>query len=106
MKGQGARKIAQAFNAKYEKSKQMTVSHTYVVNKRRDHEYEILHLNQEIKHNVPKPVAKNLTWSMDLVSLSDQNKNQHKALGIIDYGSRAELNACLEHCANASIKSL
>ncbi len=91
MRKQGSRKIADSFNSKYHTKTGESVTHQYVVNKRSDHQYAIVQKTREIKHNIPKAVVNNLTWGIDLVTITDDAQNQRKVLGIIDYGSRANL---------------
>ena len=62
----GCRKIADAFNRRFEISTKMTVGKTYVSNIIRQYYYEIQVLRKHIKSAKPKAVPKNLVWAMDL----------------------------------------
>jgi len=79
----GCIKIAIEFNKKYA-HKKITVSKSYVYNIIKANNYEIIKKRKELKNRVPKPIAKNLIWSMDLSTIEEQ-----QILGIIDHGSRA-----------------
>jgi putative transposase len=52
----------------------------------KEHHYEVMRLRKKLKHHIPKPLPKNLIWSMDITSY-----NQQSILGIADNGSRALL---------------
>jgi len=79
----GCRKIAIAFNKKHA-LKKITVSKSYVYNIIKANNYEIIKQRKELKNRVPKPIPKNLIWSMDLSTIKEQ-----QIFGVIDNGSRA-----------------
>ena len=89
----GCRKLADNFNRRFAKSKQMTVGKTYVSNTIRNHQYEIQVLRRNIKHRRPKPIPKNLIWGIDLTGKHDSLGKSHHILGIIDHATRS--NLCL-----------
>lgn len=90
----GCRKIAIEFNKKYA-HKKITVSKSYVYNIIKANNYEIIKQRKELKNRVPRPIPKNLIWSMDLTTIK-----QKQVFGLIDNGSRALLS--LEHIKNKS----
>ena len=87
----GWRKLAVTFNRIYF-DKNVKVSKSYVYSLIKDNNYEILHLRRNLKHTIPKPMAKNVIWNIDLTNVSDIDKNKNTIFGIIDAGSRAILN--------------
>lgn len=89
MPDKGCRSIAVTFNRLYSEKRNMTVGKTFVANVIKTHRYAILQLRKRIKHQTPRPLPKNLIWGMDLTQVSDQQNQNHLALGIIDSGSRA-----------------
>ena len=90
----GCRKIALAFNKKYA-HKNIKVSKSYVYNIIKANNYEIIKQRKDLKNRIPKPIPKNLIWSMDLTTLKKQ-----QILGLIDNGSRALLT--LKHLKDKS----
>jgi putative transposase len=87
----GCRKIADAFNRKFEVSRKMTVGKTYVSNTIRQYYYEIQVLRKHIKNAKPKAVPKNLVWAIDLTGKATLDGNTRMILGIIEHASRAAL---------------
>lgn len=85
----GCRKIAVAFNRLHGKHRKMTVGKSYVYEMIRKHHYEILLLRRKVKHRQPKPMPKNIIWSMDLTQVRDSHNQAHCLFGIIDSGTRA-----------------
>jgi hypothetical protein len=79
----GCRKLAIAFNKKHA-HKKITVSKSYVYNIIKANNYEIIKQRKELKNRVPKPIPKNLIWSIDLSTIKEQ-----QIFGVIDNGSRA-----------------
>ena len=101
----GCRKLAESFNRRYAKNKQMTVGKTYVSNIIKKHQYEIQILRKNIKHRKPRPLPLNVVWGIDLTGKTDTQNKLHNILGIIDHGSRGAL--CLKGLKNkASITLL
>jgi len=82
----GCRKIAKTFNRKFAHT-EVTVSKSYVYNIIKANNYEIIKQRKELKNRVPKPMNKNLIWSIDLSTFKEQ-----QILGVIDSGSRALLS--------------
>ena len=82
----GCRKIAITFNKKYA-HKNISISKSYVYNVIKANNYEIIKQRKELKNQVPRPIPKNLIWSMDLTTI-----NQQQIFGLIDNGSRALLS--------------
>lgn len=85
----GCRTIAHLFNRRFAVSKHMTVGKTYVADTVRRHQYAILLARRKLKHAVPRPVPRNLTWGMDLMVKTDTQGRQHLVLAILDHASRA-----------------
>ncbi len=101
----GCRKLAESFNRRYARSKNMTVGKTYVSNIIKKHQYEIQLLRKNIKHRIPRPLPVNIVWGLDLTGKTDTQNKLHNILGIIDHGSRGCL--CLKGLKNkASITLL
>ncbi len=93
MPGVGCRKIADAFNRLYNKSKTMTVGKTFVNTTIRQHHYEIKVLRKKIKHLKPKPrpIAHNIIWAMDLTGKTDRTGKQHLIISVVEHSSRVAL---------------
>ena len=82
------RKIADLFNRLYAMRRKMMVSKTYVNDTLRNHRYEIEILRRELKHRIPRAVAKNALRALDLTGKGDLDGEVHAILGIEDHGSR------------------
>ena len=89
MPREGCRKVAHTFNHLHGEKRKMTVGKSYVYNVIKQHRYDIQFLRKKIKHQRPKPLPKNLIWSMDLTQLRDSSNRAHSLFGIIDGGTRA-----------------
>ena len=87
----GCRKIADAFNRRFEMSKNMTVGKTYVSNTIRQYYYEIAILRRQIKMTKPRLVPHNLVWAIDLTGKTTLDGKTQMILGIIEHASRAAL---------------
>ena len=87
----GCRKIADAFNRRFEEARHMTVGKTYVSNTIRQYYYEIQVLRKQLKNTKPKSVPKNLVWAMDLTGKTTLDGQTRMILGIIEHASRAAL---------------
>ncbi len=87
----GCRYIASLFNRKYAAVKNMTVGKTFASHVIQKHAYEIQILRKKIKNSRPKPLPKNLIWGMDITGKTDDHKNLHNMLGIIEHKSRVSL---------------
>lgn len=91
----GCRKISDTFNRLHRNKKNMTVGKTYVHETIKKHEYEIRILRKKIKNKKPRPLPKNLIWSLDLTQVADATRQPHTLFGLIDAGTRACLS--LQH---------
>ncbi|MBI3754825.1 MAG: DDE-type integrase/transposase/recombinase [Deltaproteobacteria bacterium] len=91
MREAGCRTIAHTFNRIYAESKQMTVSKTFVNEVVRKHKYEIQIVRRKIRNRIPRDVARNLVWGMDLTGKMDDKGGLHNILGIIEHKSRMTL---------------
>ncbi|MFZ3089599.1 MAG: hypothetical protein WA240_03155 [Nitrospirota bacterium] len=85
------RYLASLFNRKYAAVKNMTVGKTFVSHVIQKHAYEIQILRKKIKNSRPKPLPKNLIWGMGITGKTDDHKNLHNILGIIEHKSRVSL---------------
>lgn len=83
----GCRKIAQVFNHLHRRRGE-TVGKTFVANVLRRHGHEVLRLRRKLKHRLPRTVARNVLWALDLTSLPDPHGSR-TVLGVLDHGSRA-----------------
>ena len=88
----GCRKVALTFNRLHGKKRAMTVGKSYVYEVFKKHHYEILLLGRKFKHREPKPIPKNIIWSMDLTQVKDSANTGYCLFGIIDSGTRACLS--------------
>ena len=91
MPNTGCRQLADCFNRRFGKTRQMTVGKTYVSYTIQKHQYEIQILRKKMKHKRPKPVPKNLVWGMDLTGKTDTQGKLHNILGILEHHSRATM---------------
>jgi len=87
----GCRKISDEFNRKFESTKNMTVSKSYVANLIRDNLYNIQVAHNNIKHRPPKPIPKQHVWGIDLTFKTDSQKQTHPIFDIIEHHSRKNL---------------
>lgn len=85
----GCRKIADVFNRLYGNKRKMTVGKTYVYNTIKQYEYDVWVLRRNIKNRKPRPMPKNVIWSLDLTQIKDVENRNHSLFGIIDSGIRA-----------------
>lgn len=92
----GCRSIADTFNRRFachaNIRRRATVGKSFVADTVRRHRYEIDMARRKIKHRMPPPVPRNLTWAMDLTGKEDAAGVTHLILGLIDHGSRALLS--------------
>lgn len=88
----GCRRITEHFNRLHAGQHGMTVSKSWVAGILKKHEYEIRALRQRIKHRQGKPGERNREWGLDLTGKTDTAEHLHMILGILDHGSRANLN--------------
>ncbi|MES2822755.1 MAG: integrase core domain-containing protein [Pseudomonadota bacterium] len=100
MPNHGCRKIADVFNRLHKHKRAMTVSKSTVYNIIIRHKHDIYFLRKQIKQRRPKPLPKNIIWSIDLTTITDDKKQQHITFGVIDNGTRACL--LLKNIANKS----
>lgn len=84
----GCRNIASTFNRLHTATTGESIGKTWVSEVIRSHRYDIDDLRRRFKHNIPRPIAHNVVWRLDLTGKTDIGGNQHAILGIIDHGSR------------------
>ena len=85
----GCRKLAEAFNRRFAVSDGITVSKSHVGRVLKARQYEVMQLRRSIRHRIPRPMCKNVTWGLDLTNVTDAGKCQRLVLGIVDHGTRA-----------------
>lgn len=95
-------KISDIFNRQY--SHMETVSKTYVYSVIRKYQYAILIERRNIKSRKPYPVKINRIWGIDLTGKHNSDKENMHILGIIDHGSR--FNIQLKYIKDKSSKRL
>jgi putative transposase len=61
----GARQVADIFNRNFAATG-VTVGKTFVYTVLRDNIYEVEWLRKKWKYRIPKPMAKNIIWGMDM----------------------------------------
>lgn len=90
-------KVGQLFNQLH--GDQETVSKTFVYNKVKQHQYEMLRIKREIKRKPPRSIPVNQTWGLDLTTVT-VDKQSKLILGVIDHGSRFNLRETLINSPN------
>lgn len=86
--GYGCGKVAEMFNRLH--GDKETVSKSFVYEKLKKHQYQLMQMKRHIRNKPPRKVPVNSTWGMDLTTVSLNNRQQ-LVLGIIDHGSRLNL---------------
>jgi len=84
----GCRKVADAFNRLHGDKRATFVSKTYVAGIICKHHHEILRMRKKIRSRTPKPLPKNLIWSIDLTQVKNDEGAPATVLGIVDSGTR------------------
>lgn len=87
----GCRVVANAFNRLHSKSRNLTVSKSYVAGIVTKNKHAIYLKRMELKSKPAKNYPANQIWSIDLTTLTDEHKHQNIVFGIIDCGTRANL---------------
>lgn len=82
------RELADTFNHLYFASTGTSVGRTWVRELLKKQAYEALHLQQDMKHQVPAPLPFNALWGIDTTCVCDGGGAQHIVLGIVDHGAR------------------
>jgi putative transposase len=85
------RAIAQVFNRRFGRRRNMTVGHTFVHGIVRRHRYEIEIEARRIKRRKPRPVPRNLVWALDLTGKVTLDGHTRFVLGVLEHASRAAL---------------
>lgn len=86
--GHGCRSIALTFNRLHAARHGTTVSKSWVARLVRAKRLEIEARRREWKRRIPRPMASNLVWGLDLTGKMDARGDVHPILGIVDHGSR------------------
>lgn len=94
---QGCRRVADTFN-RLHSQRGTTIGKTFVAECLAAHQYALACMRQEMRSRLPRPVAINAIWAMDLTFYADTTGKQQMALGILDHGSR--LITCLSTLVN------
>ncbi len=82
-------KLAEAFNRRFVDEFDMNVSASTVRRILIKRRADVLALRREIRNRVPRVVARNWTWGLDLTTVTDVTQAQRLVLGIVDHGTRA-----------------
>jgi len=88
----GCRVIAEIFNRQFAE-RRVSVGKTYVAGILRRSKSDIAYLRRTIKHRIPRPLARNRTWALDLTGKTDLTGRQHMLLGLLDHGTRPAWNS-------------
>ncbi|MCK9182781.1 MAG: integrase core domain-containing protein [Fibrobacteraceae bacterium] len=92
----GVRQVADIFNRNFAAATGASIGKTFVYGVLRDNIYEVERLRKEWKHRIPKPMARDVIWGMDMTGVrtgtgKDNGKGKNTeatVLGIIDHGTR------------------
>jgi putative transposase len=85
------RSVARLFNRLHGERYGETVSVSFTCDFLKRHAVQVLRLRRELAAKPPRAVPICHTWAMDLTFHTDDAKQTHANLGIIDHGSRALL---------------
>ena len=80
----GCRAIALTFNRLHRARHGMTVSKSWVARLVRARRLEIEARRREWKRRIPRPMASNLVWGLDLTGKMDTRGEIHPILGVVD----------------------
>ncbi len=83
----GCRLIALTFNRVFA-HRDVSVSKSFVYEVLRRNEQAVAQARKAIRQTVPRPVAVNHCWGLDLTARADATGQVHSILGIVDHGSR------------------
>jgi transposase InsO family protein len=86
----GCRQLTDTFN-RLHAEQSVSVGKTWVSQVLKKHHHDILRMRRQLKHRVPRPQPRNLTWGLDLTGKGDAGGEQHAILGLVDHGSRRAL---------------
>ena len=84
----GVRQVADIFNRNFAPKTGMSVGKTFVYVVLRDDIYEVEKLRKKWKYHIPKPMAKNIVWGMDMTGIEDTEGRTKTVFGILDHGTR------------------
>jgi transposase InsO family protein len=85
------RSVARLFNRLYGERYGETVSVSFTCDFLKRHAVQVLRLRRELAAKPPRAVPICHTWAMDLTFFTDDAKQTHANIGIIDHGARALL---------------
>lgn len=91
MPGSGCRKISEVFNNLHASKDKMTVGKTFVYQVFIKYQHDIYLKRRQLRNRKVKNFPANKVWSIDLTTVTDKDKYQHKVLGMLDNGTRANL---------------
>ncbi|CAM4074150.1 integrase core domain-containing protein [Paracidovorax anthurii] len=80
------RQVAHVFNRLH--GHRLTIGKTFVYQCRVQHAERLAAMHREIRRRVPRPLAPNHTWGLDLSSVPVSDGSRVNILGILDHGSR------------------
>lgn len=88
-KNLGYKKLADAFNRRFADALGMSVAPSTVRRILIKRRADVIALRREVRNRVPRVVARNSTWGLDLTTVTDMTKRQRLVLGLVDHGTRA-----------------
>ncbi len=103
----GCRVISEIFNRQCAE-RCVTVGKSYVAGVLRQSKYDIVLLRRTVKHRIPRSLAPNRTWALDLTGKTDLTGRQHMLLGLLDHGTHAclELVALPDKCSLTILRAV
>ena len=84
----GVRQVADIFNRNFAPKTGVSVGKTFVDVVLRGNIYEVEKLRKKWKYRIPKPMGKNIVWSMDMMGIEDTEGRTKTVFGILDHGTR------------------
>ncbi len=84
----GVRQVADIFNRNFAAKTGVSIGKTFVYIVLRNNIYEVEKLRKKWKRRVPKPMAKNIVWGMDMTGIEDTEGTTKTVFGILDNGTR------------------
>ncbi|MBK7146982.1 MAG: hypothetical protein IPH76_18005 [Xanthomonadales bacterium] len=88
-KNLGYKKLADAFNRRFVDALGLSVAPSTVRRILIKRRADVIALRREVRNRVPRVVARNSTWGLDLTTVTDMTKRQRLVLGLVDHGTRA-----------------
>ncbi|WP_171013912.1 hypothetical protein [Chitinivorax sp. B] len=82
----------------------MTVGRTYVTEILKRHWLDLLRLRRHLKHRRPPDIPLNQVWGVDLTGKTNDTRQLHPILAVVEHGSRVAL--CLAALLNKAAWTL